>query len=292
MPRAEQVLICALSGRALARSARAAGFAPIVFDAFGDLDTRAVAEAWRRLPVDGRWHFRKGGILAAARRMAPPPIPLVWGSGFESSPRLLAELSAGREHLGNSANIVRMAKDPADVRRNGGHAPDPPIRMCASPRPTSLPAGCANVPVVPAVGMSIGPGRDRPTGGAGIGSAGVQGESFSALVVGNGTEACVLGIAQQLVVARLGRPFRFAGTLAPARIPAAAREVLERAALRLARHYRLRGLASVDALVAGDSVTVIEINLRPGGSLDAYGAALGINLFAVHVERLPGRPGA
>ena len=60
----------------------------------------------------------------------------------------------------------------------------------------------------------------------------------------------------------------------------------------LATHYRLRGLASVDALVAGDSVTVLELNPRPGGSLDAYGAPLASICFAVHVERLPGRPAA
>ena len=58
--------------------------------------------------------------------------------------------------------------------------------------------------------------------------------------------------------------------------------------MRLAEHYRLRGLASVDALVAGDAVTVLELNPRPGGSLDAYGTALGVDLFALHVAACRG----
>jgi predicted ATP-grasp superfamily ATP-dependent carboligase len=92
------------------------------------------------------------------------------------------------------------------------------------------------------------------------------------------------------VAARPGRPFRFAGTAAPAAISPSARDRLERAAVLLARHYGLRGLASVDALVAGDRVTVLEVNPRPGGSLDAHGAATGINLFALHVALCRGGP--
>ena len=87
-----------------------------------------------------------------------------------------------------------------------------------------------------------------------------------------------------------GRPFRFAGTLAPADISQEARARLEHAASQLARHYGLRGLVSVDALVAGDRVTVLEVNPRPGGSMDAYGAALGVNLFALHAAACRGSP--
>ena len=104
MPPPERVLICALSGRALAQAARAAGFAP-------DRPRRVRRS---RHPCGGRGvASRAGGPAAGAsakghswpRRGAwrRRPIPLVWGSGFERSPELLAELAAGRELLGNPA---------------------------------------------------------------------------------------------------------------------------------------------------------------------------------------------
>ena len=126
MPRPEPVLICALSGRALAQAARAAGFAPIVLDAFGDLDTRDAAERWLRVPVDRRWIFRRRPLLAAAARLAPAPIPLIWGSGFERATALLAELAAGRPIWGNLPAVVRAVKDPfafAAALRRSGHRP-------------------------------------------------------------------------------------------------------------------------------------------------------------------------
>jgi predicted ATP-grasp superfamily ATP-dependent carboligase len=109
------------------------------------------------------------------------------------------------------------------------------------------------------------------------------GLAVSALVVGNGRAARLVAIGRQLLAPTAGRPFRFGGTLAPAAISSAATASLTRAAMALAGHYRLKGLASIDALVDGDDATVLEINPRPGGSFDAYGAALGANLFAMHV---------
>jgi predicted ATP-grasp superfamily ATP-dependent carboligase len=44
----------------------------------------------------------------------------------------------------------------------------------------------------------------------------------------------------------------------------------------------VRGLASLDALVAGDRVVVLELNPRPGASLEACERCLGVNLFALH----------
>ena len=282
MPPPERVLICALSGRALAQAARAAGFAPIVVDAFGDLDTRAVAEAWQRVPVDGRWRFHRGALLAVARRLAPPPVPLVWGSGFERMPGLLTELCAGRELLGNTATVVRAVKNPlafaASVAMLGISHPD--VRV-------TPPTDCAGWLCKRAGGAGGGHVRRvsqrRSKGRGWYWQRWSGGEPVSALVVANGENARVVAIGQQLVAPDRGRPFRFGGVLTPADISAVARHALEHAALRLAEHYRLRGLASVDALVAGDAITVLELNPRPGGSLDAHAAALGANLFALHV---------
>lgn len=296
MPRPEPVLICALSGRTLAQAARVAGYAPIVLDAFGDLDTRDVAVAWRRIQVNRHWLLRRRPLLAAAARLAPPPIPLVWGSGFERAPALLEELAAGRALWGNDAATVRSVKNPLAFAEVAGllGVQHPEVRLTA-PRTTagwlSKRAGAA------------GGGHVRSAGGRMLRGRGwywqrrARGAPHSALVVGNGREARMLAMGRQLLAPAIGRPFRFGGTVAPASVSDAALGRAAAAATALAASYAVRGLAGVDMLVDGDGITVLEINPRPGASLDAYRCALQLDLFAAHVagcrgEALPAMPEA
>jgi uncharacterized protein len=283
MPPAEgAVLICALSGRALARSARAAGFAPIVLDAFGDLDTREAAAAWRCLPVGPRWRFRRAPLLAAAARLAPPPIPLVWASGFERAPDLLAELAAGRLLWGTEPGAVRAAKDPirfAAVARELG-VPHPEVRPQA---PESHRGWLCKRAGGAGGGHVHRAGRLPPRGRGWYWQREARGRAVSALVVGDGSGgAAVLGTSEQRPASPPGRRFRFGGAVAPARLTAEALARLAEAAAALAKHHGIKGLASVDALVAGDRVTVLEINPRPGASLDAHELACAVNLFDLH----------
>jgi predicted ATP-grasp superfamily ATP-dependent carboligase len=282
MRQAEPVLIVALSGRALAQSARAAGMAPVVLDAFADLDTQAAARAAVRVPVDRRWRFRRGALLAAAARAAPPPVPLVWGSGFERAPELLAELARGRPLWGCPPAVVRAAKDPlgfaAAAQALGIPHPDtraePPADVRGWLCKRSGAAGGGHV--------RRAWGRGRPKGRGWYWQRVARGQPVSALVAGNGLAARALGFSEQWASPLPGRRFRFAGVLAPAALSAVAGERLGDAAARLAAHYGVVGLASVDALVDGDAVTVLELNPRPGAALEALELAHGVNLFALH----------
>ena len=289
----EPVLICGLSGRALARSARAAGYAPIVLDAFGDLDTRAVAEAWARIPIDRRWRFSRPALLAGATRLAPPPIPLVWGSGFERRTDLLRELQAGRPGWGMPAAAVRALKEPwrfARLAQALGIA-HPDIR----PTPPADPAGWLVKRHGAAGGGHVRRATARPPAGRGwYWQRLTRGRPVSALVQGNGGDARVLAFSEQWTTPRgtaawSDARYRFAGAVAPATLTPAAAARLDGWAAALGRQGGLVGLASVDALVAGDTVSVLEINPRPGASLDAYELALGINLFRLHREGCAGR---
>jgi predicted ATP-grasp superfamily ATP-dependent carboligase len=281
MPPAEPVLIVALSGRALAQSARAAGYAPIVLDAFGDLDTRAVAERWQRLPVDRHWRFPRTALLAAAGRLAPPPVPLVWGSGFERATRLLTRLAHGRTLWGTTPAAVRAVKDPLGFARTAAALgiDHPETRTSAPPSSRGWLLKRAG---------AAGGGHVQRAGGALPADAGwywqrrVPGKPVSALVLAAGGRARVIGISEQWSAPNGGRAFRFGGAAAPATLRPGARERLAAAAEALACHYAVRGIASVDALVAGDRVVVLELNPRPGASLDAYEHAYGVNLFQLH----------
>lgn len=286
MPEAEAVLICGLSGRALAQSARAAGFRPIVLDAFADLDTREAALRWQRLPVRPDWRWRRGPLLAAAERLAPAPIPLVWGSGFEGAPDLLAELAHGRPLWGTSPAVVRALKEPLAFARTARELGlvHPPTRA----RPPSEAAGWLCKRRGAAGGGHVRWATvARPEGRGWYWQRYVPGRPVSALVAGTGAAAVVLGFSEQWPVP--GRRFRFAGAAVPARCSGLARTRLGEAAMALARHYGIRGLASVDALVDGEQVTVLEVNPRPGASLDAYEQACGTSLFRLHREACAGR---
>ena len=69
------VLIAALTGRALAASARRAGFEPLVVDAFGDEDARASAGGFTHLGEVTRTGFRARPLLAAMTRLDVSPEP-------------------------------------------------------------------------------------------------------------------------------------------------------------------------------------------------------------------------
>src|SRR5690349_1409542 len=106
MDRGRTVLIAAASGRALAASARRGGFAPLVADRFGDLDTLDVVEGHVRVglarPVDG------ARLMAALETLADRRdcLGLVCGTGFEDRADLLARLDARWPLLGNAPATV------------------------------------------------------------------------------------------------------------------------------------------------------------------------------------------
>lgn len=289
MPAAEPVLIVALSGRALAQAARRVGFAPYVVDAFADEDTREVAVATARVPVDRHLRFDPEALLEAATRLAPPPVPLVWGGGFDEDPALLARLAAGRELLGHSPAGLRELKDPiafaARLARLG--LPHPEVRL-------TPPEDEAGWLVKRAGGSGGGHVRRARRGDAATPGRYWQrwapGRPVSALVLGDGSQAVTLGLSEQWAdEAPDAPPYRFAGVVVPSRLAADVAAACSEDAAALAADVGLIGLGSVDGLAAGDSHVVLEINPRPGGSLDAFELAAEASLFARHVAACRGR---
>src|SRR4051794_41509749 len=265
MRRAEPVLICALSARSLAQSARAAGFAPVVLDAFADLDTRDAAVAWQRVPVDRRWRLRRRPLLAAAARLAPPPIPLVWGSGFERLPGVLAELAAGRELWGNDALRVRGVKAPlgfaAVATRLGIVHPEIGMRRPADSRGWL----CKRAGAAGGGHVRAAAGR-APSGRGWYWQRRATGRPVSALVLGAAGWERVLGCSEQWCAPKPGRRFRFAGAAAPSRLSGLARERLEAAATALSRHFGLIGFCRIDAVGGGGTGAGLGGNPPPGGA--------------------------
>jgi predicted ATP-grasp superfamily ATP-dependent carboligase len=84
-------------------------------------------------------------------------------------------------------------------------------------------------------------------------------------------------------------PFRYGGAAGPVDIdPAQAKEIARSVAV-IASELDLVGLNSADFLVSTDAVWLIEINPRPGATLDVF-ESNEAPLFARHVAACEGRP--
>src|SRR5262245_27547081 len=130
MPRTTAVLIVAVSGRALAASARRGGYVPLVADFFGDQDTIAVAAAHVRLCGGLQRGMRRDNILPALESLAArlEPTGIVCGTGFEDRPELIGSIARRWKLLGNPSEVVARAKDPLGLWKlccsNGVAHPD------------------------------------------------------------------------------------------------------------------------------------------------------------------------
>src|ERR1700733_14904518 len=97
------VLIVSASARALAQSARRAGYAPLVVDFFADDDMREAAEACIRLKDGLARGFVLDPLTAACEQLASGRTiaGVVYGSGFEDRPALIQAMGERWRLLGN-----------------------------------------------------------------------------------------------------------------------------------------------------------------------------------------------
>jgi uncharacterized protein len=270
----------AVSARMLAQLAVADGYAVTALDRFGDVDLRALAP--------GATAPTNDGLAALAADIDADAI--VYGAGLENRPDLVGELAAGRELLGTPAELLAAVRDPwavgAAARAAGARAPE-----------TWAPG---HVPAAPGAAGRAGPAA--PAGRAGGGEAwlrkprhsgggqGVRawrggvlratevlqrrvgGLSCSAVAIGDGQSAVVLGLTEQL---HLAPGFRWTGNVTPPRLPEAQRAELDgqlrAVCAEVAGRFGVRGAFGVDAVWDGRHAWVLEVNPRPSASLELFG---------------------
>jgi predicted ATP-grasp superfamily ATP-dependent carboligase len=283
------VLIAAASGRALAQSARRGGYLPLVADFFADQDTAALSHGVVRIEHGLARGMDEERLLAAFDTLSRlrQPIGVVCGTGFEDRPQLLARIGERWRLLGNDPQTVTRVKDP--------HAFAALCRDCDIPHPDTRPS-----PPSEPVGWLA-----KRTGGAGgshIAGAGARNESndgfyfqratpgrpVSALFLADGRRAVTLGFSTQWASPTAQRPFRYGGAVRPAALAPAMADALAAALHRLMQAIPLVGLNSADFLVDRDEFRLLEINPRPGATLDLFESAEG-SLFALHVAACEGK---
>jgi uncharacterized protein len=283
-------LIAALSARALAASAHRAGQRAVALDLFGDEDLQAAVLDHAVVPGDPFGGFDEAALLAAAERLAPAGRGhrLVYGGGFEARPALLAALGRGREICGNAPETLARLKDPgtffALLDELGLPHPEVALRPPADPAGWLVKriGGAGGSHVRPAGGVEPAPGLyyQRHT----------DGRPVSALIAGDGEGGRLLGFSEQWPSPDgAAQPFRFGGAAQPAIVPPKVFAAIAVALFPLFRATGLRGLASLDLLVAENGFAVLEINPRPGATLDIFDGDGADSLFAIHVAACAGR---
>jgi predicted ATP-grasp superfamily ATP-dependent carboligase len=284
------VLIAALSGRALAELACKAGYRPLVADLFGDMDTRRHAEAVRVLRGNLMDGPDPGDLIAALSDLAQsaeePPIGLVCGAGFEQRPEILDDLASRWPLLGCSADVVKRAKNPASLARLCAELdiPHPALRFDAPAEPE----GWVAKSIGGSGGWHICDARSAAESPGLYFQKRAPGEPICALVVGTGKEAAVLGWSSQWTAPTPGVPYRWAGAVQPAAMEPALQAILARKAVELTVAAAIVGIASLDFLIEGSTWHLLEINPRPGGTLDIFDDGTG-RLFEMQVEACRGR---
>ena len=299
MPRNSQaekpsLLIAAISARSLAQSARRAGFTPLVADFFADTDTQEAAHACRKLRGIERgmqWRSLCRALDALAERAPSPIAGFVYGAGFEDRPELLRLIAERWPLLGNDAETVTRIKAPkiffAALDRLGiAH----PLTVLERPAKggkwlAKKTGGAGGSHIVPS--RLARSSRDRYF------QQRVEGRAVSALFVGNGSAARVLGFSEQWTSPTPRSPWRYGGAVRPASLPEDLARRMASAVIAVARAFKIKGLASADFLVTDGDALLLEINPRPGATLDIFdcGATplLGLHVSAVKEAKLPAR---
>ena len=283
-PSAPDVLIVARSGRALAQAARAAGYRPYVIDLFGDVDTQVYAHSATRVAATAAGNFVAADLQAISGQVAAlyGPLPLVCGSGFESSPRLLARLL--HTHPSVYAPILayqRLLDPPALWRRL--HR----LGVCVPPtlwRPTQRHVDW----LVKRAATSGGAHVRRLTGSLRKNEyvqRFIVGDSLSALFLSNGRQTRLCGMAQhwRWAPTMVSAHWRYEGACSliplPRRLAAQARAAGQVVAAELGLH----GGFGLDFIRdRAGRLHVVDINPRLPATLDLYANAA--TIFAAHVR--------
>jgi predicted ATP-grasp superfamily ATP-dependent carboligase len=256
----------------------------LVVDTFGDLDTREATEDIRVIDGAMQTGFRTKPLIAALSDLLAQtnPIGLVLGSGFEDKPRLVAALASRFRLLGTDAQTIRTCKDP---KRFFGTLDEFAIRHPETQtEPPDDVSGWLSKRVGGSGGRHIrdcnGSNRAKPRRYFQRRMSGTR-YSIGALAA-HDRSASTFAVSKQWTSPSPAHPYRFGGCVSLPKIPDGVSKQMMSAASRISEALHLVGLASFDFIVDGDVPYLLEVNPRPGASIDVLDDASG-SLFKGHV---------
>jgi predicted ATP-grasp superfamily ATP-dependent carboligase len=253
----------------------------VAFDLFGDLDLRRGGA--RVVKGDSLTDLVDAAAEVSARGV-------VYGASFENHPALVARLADRHALLGNTPESLRAVRNPVRLGaalRDAGLAFPRTLALA----PYDRPGRWLRKPLRGGGGMHVHAWRGGPLPAATVVQEEVSGVACSAAAVGDGTDAVVLGVTEQLVGERAFgvQGYRWCGNLVPPRVaPGPLLEQARAICSCVAGAFGLRGLLGVDIVWDGKRAWTVEVNPRPTASLEAIEAAHGIGAFAAHQRAFAG----
>lgn len=264
------LLIAAISGRALAAAARRAGYRPLVTDMFCDSDTAALAERMARIPGSLQDGIDGEKLISQMKRLAGKDRPdaIVLGSGFERKADLVDEIAQHFPLAGNGGPAIRRIKDPSLLANDCAELgiPHPAFRWTPPPDPENWVAKTAGG----AGGAHIKRAHDQCATRGRYFQRFVAGANISALFVADGNAAHIVGFSRQWASPAPSTPYRYGGAVRLKRFDRADAATVTDWLSRLACRAGLLGLCSADFIRAKDGYRLVEINPRPGATLDIF----------------------
>lgn len=287
-----RILITGVSTRAIAESARAAGYDFITLDYFGDYDQKSWCENYS-LKRDFGLPFSSAALYTASQSLAFEAV--AYTSNLENHPEVVARFEAGHRLLGNRPADLSKVRHwltlfrflaqgeigvPETIYANDYRCPDPARRWLKKPIRSG--GGRAIVwwtgDVAPGEGFLL--------------QEYIPGLDCSASFIANGQECVVIGLTEQLI----GRPefgvggFRYCGNILPPAIPPEGRAMLlaqvRHLAGSLTREFGLVGANGLDFVLKDGQTYLMEVNPRYCASMELMERAYGLPVFDLHVRSI------
>ena len=119
------------------------------------------------------------------------------------------------------------------------------------------------------------------------------GRSLSALFLADGRSISVIGFSEQWVDPTRRALFRYGGAVGPVQLPKVLECAIDSALARVTKATGLIGLASADMILpeggGEDAFVLLEINPRPGATLDLFDRGDMPSLLGLHLDACAGR---
>ncbi|MGF1581838.1 MAG: ATP-grasp domain-containing protein [Gemmataceae bacterium] len=270
------LVIIGASVRAAAFSALRAGYQPWCCDLFGDRDLHLRVNA-RQIPPR---HYPKKFVQLVENALDGS---WMFTGGLENHPELVQRIHQTRELWGVSASQIRQLRNPDLLAHIYSHHGILHPRVQTQPPPDNE---CwLQKPYRSVAGQRIQEWKSqRHINNEVYYQEYINGTSTSAVYVGNGTTAELLGVTRQLIGESWlnATGFLYCGNIGVVDLNEKRTEAYRRIGNVLVTEFGLRGLFGIDCILQGDTPYPVEVNPRYTASVEVIEYSLGLTALTMH----------
>lgn len=273
-----KILLCSASARAMAQSAKNAGYDFLSLDFFGDVDTKEAGEnhSLREFsdPYSTENLYNRSAQLDFTH--------VVYGAGFENYPELVGGFEERATVLGNDSKTLRRVRNWdnffSSLEKVGIKFPETEILRAGDAK--------ANDDKILKSQKTGGGHRIHKTGESF--DAGeevllqevVSGTPISTCIVGDGKKCRFLGATEQIA----SSGYLYLGNIAPLETTKEIAEI----SVKIGEIFNLVGVNGIDFILGPDGPYTLEINPRLTGAMGVLGRAYGVNMLDIHLKACSG----